>query len=170
MNVWSEKNHVVNCIIPVTDAFAANKTTDVINMENYNKCTFLIITGATSADLGKVTINAGDANDSCATAITFKYRRQIAGTAGIAGVQGSDVPGALTPVTVAATGFAMEAAKIGGIYIVEVDAAVVAAAGTNFDHVSLTVTENGSAGVDACVIAILSEPRYPQAILATAID
>ena len=166
MNVWSEQNKVVNAVIPVADAFAGNVTSDVINMENYNKCTFLVITGATSTDVGIITVNAGTTTP--ATAIVFKYRKQIAGTAGIAGAVGSDVPGALTTAGVA--GFAMEASKIGGLYIIEVDAAVVANAGTAYDHVSLTVTEDGSDGVTACVIAILSEPRYPQAILATAID
>jgi len=168
MNVWSEKNKVVNVLIPVTDAFAANKTTDVINMENYKRCTFLVVTGASSADLGKITVNAGNANNSCSEAIVFKYRTQVAGTAGIAGAVGSDIPSALETATI--SGFAMQGAKIGGIYIVEVDAQVVAAAGADYDHVSLTVTENGTAGVDACVIAILSEPRYAQDVLATAID
>jgi len=164
MNVWSEQNKVVNVIIPVADAFAANVTSDIVNMENYNKCTFIIATGATSNDLGVVTVNAGTTTP--ATAIVFKYRTQIAQAD--CTTAGGDVPSALTDATI--SGFAMSAAKVGGLYIIEVDAAVVAAAGTDYKRVSLTVTENGSAGVTACVLAILSEPRYPQAILATAID
>jgi len=166
MNVWSEQNKVVSGVIPVADAFATSATTDVINMENYNKCTFIIYTGATTTADGVVTVNAGNANDSCATAIAFKYRTQVAKTD--ATTQGGDVPSALTAATSA--GFAMTASKVGGIYIIEVDSAVVAAAGTNFDHVSCTVTEDTDDPQTACILAILSEPRYPQAVLATAID
>jgi len=165
MNVLSEEIKVVNAVIPVADAFATAATTDIINMENYNKCTFIIATGATTTADGVVTVLAGSSNASCATAITFKYRTQIAG---VPPAQGSDVPGALTAATV--SGFAMTASKAGGLYIIEVDAAVVAAAGTNFDHVACKVTEDTDDPQTACIIALLSEPRYPQAILATAID
>lgn len=164
MNVWSEQNKVVNAVIPVADAWNGDVTSDIINMENYNKCTFIIATGASAASTdGVVTVNAGTTTP--ATAITFKYRTQIAAAVPNAG---SDVPSALTAATT--SGFAMTASKAGGVYIIEVDAAVVAAAGTAYDHVSCTVTENSAGAQTGCIIAILSEPRYPQAILATAID
>jgi len=165
MNVLSEKIKVVNGVIPVADTFATSATTDIVNLENYKKCTFIIATGATVTADGVVTVLAGADNVTCTTAIVFKYRTQIAADVPDAG---SDVPSALTTATV--TGFAMTASKPGGLYIVEVDAAVVAAAGTNFDHVKLTVTEDTDDPQVACVIALLSEPRYPQDILATAID
>ena len=166
MNVWSEQNKVVNVLDPVATAFAT-AVTDIVNMENYNKCTFLIVTGASHANTDSViTVLAGNANDSCATAIVFKYRTQIAAVTPAAG---SDVPGALT--TAATAGFSMTASKKGGLYIIEVDAAVVAAAGTDFDHVAINLVEaTGSGAALGTIIAILSEPRYPQAILATAID
>lgn len=164
MNVWSEYNKVVNAVIPVEDAWASNTTSDIINMENYNKCTFIIATGASAANTdGVITVNAGTTTP--ATAIAFNYRTQIAAAVPDAG---SDVPSALTAA--AAAGFAMTASKAGGVYIIEVDAAVVAAAGTDYDHVSCTVTEDTAGAQTGCIIAILSEPRYPQAILATAID
>ena len=168
MNVWSEKNKVVNGTIPVADAFAAGTAvhkTDVVNMENYNKCTFIIATGATSTADGVVTVLAGNANDSCTEAITFKYRTQAAADVPD---EGSDVPSTLTDATI--TGFAMTASIIGSLYIIEVDAAVVAAAGTNFDHVACHVAEDTDDPQTACIIAILSEPRYAQDVLATAID
>ena len=170
MNVWSEYNKVVNAIIPVADAFTTGTgiKSDVVNLENYNKCTFIVATGATSVNNELVTVVAGVSAASCTTAITFKYRTQVAAEPPAVG---SDVPSALTAVTVAATGFNFTVSTVGGVYIVEVDAAVVAAAGTDFDHVAINFADGGTdAAQTACVVAILSEPRYPQAILATAID
>ena len=173
--VWSEINKVVNAIVPSADAFATGvgtiANTDILNMENYKKCTFIIPTGTSSADAGVVTVKAGVSITSCATAIPFKYRTQIAST-GAHTRPGGDIPSALEDAT--ATGFAMSVGKSGGLYIIEVDAPTVLAGTTvgavDYDHVRLTVTENGTSGVNACVVAVLSEPRYPQAILQTAID
>lgn len=166
MNVFSESHKIVNVLDPVATAFATG-VTDIVNLENYRKCTFIVATGASSANTDStLTVLAGISNASCATAITFKYRTQIAAATPTAG---SDVPGALT--SAATTGFAMTASKKGGVYIIEVDAAVVAAAGTNYDHVAVNIVEStGSGAALGTIIAILSEPRYPQAILATAID
>lgn len=165
MNVWSEINKVVNAVIPVADAFATAVTTDVVNLENYGKCTFIIATGATTTANGVVTVNAGISAASCATAIAFKYRTQINAVPPAAA---SDLPSALTAAAV--TGFSMTASKAGGLYIIEVDADVVAAAGTAYNHCSCTVTEVTNDPQTACIVAILSEPRYPQDILVTAID
>ena len=166
MYVFSERHKIVNAIIPVADAWDANPVvSDIVHLENYKKCTFLIVTGATSAVTPQVRVFAGVSNAVCATPIVFKYRTQAA--AAVPGV-GSDIPTALTDATVA--GFAMLGNIVGGISIVEVDAAVVAAAGANFDHCALEIDENADTAQTGCVIAILSEPRYPQDILATAID
>ena len=161
--VFSEINKIVNAVIPVAAAFNGTVQSDIVHLENYKKCTFIIATGATSTDVGVVTLNAGATSTGAATAIAFKYRTQIAAAPPDAG---SDVSSALTDAT--STGFAITASKAGGLYIIEVDPAVVAAAAAGYDHVALTVT--GSTGQTACVIAILSEPRYPQAVLQTAID
>ena len=169
MNVWSEKNKVVHVLTPVADPFVTGTgvSTDIVNMENYNKCTFIIITSTTAANNGLITVDAGVDNVTCATAITFKYRTQIAA---VPDAVGSDVQSALTDG--AAAGFNMTVSLVGGIYIIEVDASVVAAAGTDFDHVCLRIDDGGTNAAQpyAGVIAILSEPRYPQDILATAID
>ena len=166
MNVLSEKLKIVNVIDPVATA-AATATSDIVNLENYNKCTFIVATGASSGNSDStITILAGVSNASCAVAITFKYRTQIAQPTPD---QGSDVSSALTDAD--AAGFAMTASKKGGVYIIEVDAAVVAAAGTDFDHVALHfVQATGSGAILGCVLAVLSEPRYAQDVLATAID
>lgn len=166
MYIFSERHKIVNVIIPVADAWNANPVvSDIVHLENYRKCTFLIVTGATSAVTPQVTVFAGVSNAVCATPIVFKYRTQAA--VAVPGV-GSDVPSVLTDAAVA--GFAMIASIVGSLYIVEVDAAVVAAAGANFDHCALNIDENADTAQTGCVIAILSEPRYPQDVLVTAID
>ncbi|GAG18718.1 unnamed protein product [marine sediment metagenome] len=166
MSLWSESNTVVNAIIPVANAWdSAPVVSDIIHLENFNRCTFLIVTGATSAVEPVVTVFAGISNSSCDTAIAFKYRTQIAAVPGAAG---SDVTSALIEAT--SVGFSMTAAKVGGIYIIEVDASDVAAAGVNFDHCAVNIAEDADTPQTGCVIAVLSEPRNPQAVLATAID
>ena len=169
MNVFSEKHKIVNVIVPTaSDTFVTGTgvTSDVVNLENYNKCTFILATGASAAAVQTITVYAGISEGSCSTPIVFKYRTQAA--AGVPDA-GSDVPTALATATIA--GFPTIVSKAGGMAIIEVDAAVVAAAGTNFDHCALRLKDTPTPLAQlGCVIAILSEPRYPQAILATAID
>lgn len=129
-----------------------------MHMENYKHVTFLIMTGAAADNTNTVTVQAGNAVDSCSTDIAFKYRSIVSG----------DTYGALTAV--AKTGFSFTASTANQYHIVEVDAADVAAAGTDYDCVAVTVTEAGNkTAQDGCIVAILSEPRYPQELLDTAI-
>ncbi|MBA7541324.1 hypothetical protein ES705_33635 [subsurface metagenome] len=167
MFVWSERNKVIN-VLTYAEQIDAAHTTDIVDMAKYKKCTFLIITGAAALNIPLVTVNAGIDNETCATKIIFNYRTQadVAPQA-----VGSDVQSALTKVTVAATGFNLLTNIAGSLYIVEVDAQVVAAGLANADHVSLTLTPDGTTHAvhDYSVVAILSEPRYPEDVLETAI-
>ena len=168
MNVPSEKLKFVNAIIPVADAFVTGTgvTSDIINMENYKKCTFVVITGATAITVNTITVFAGVDNVTCATPIVFKYRTQAAADVPD---PGSDVPTALAAASVA--GFPSIASIVGNMSIIEVDAADVAAGITGGDHCALRLKDTPAAAAQVgCVIAILSEPRYPQDVLATAID
>ena len=173
-NIWSEYNKVVNVMDPAnnTGTTGLANTTDIVHMENYKKCTFIIHTGASAANTPVVTVLAGENNTTATTAIAYKYRTQIAGTGGASGTTGSDVPSALTDATSA--GFSMTTAKAGGVYIIEVDPSTAAAADTTdqtYDHVKMTLTNSSTAATQYYgVLAILSEPRYPQAILQIAID
>ena len=158
MNVWSEKNHVVNGLVPVADRWNTNPQT-IVNMKSYKRCVFLVMTGASVDNINIVTIQAGISVGSCATEIVFKYRKIITG----------DTMTVLTDA-VAGTGVAFTVTSANQYIIVEVDAQVVAAAGTDYCCVCCTVTEAGSAtAAPGCVIPILSEPRYAQALLETAI-
>jgi len=158
--IWSEKNKVVNAIVPVDDTWNGNPQSDIVHMENFKWCTFLIMTGASVDNINTVTVHAGLTSTGATTAIPFRYRSITSG----------DTYGALTDVA-AGSSFAFTASTANQYHIVEVDASDVAAAGTNYDHCAVTVTEAGSATAQlGCVVAVLSEPRDPQAVLVTAID
>ena len=181
--VWSEINKVVN----VLDIAAAGHSTssgatidtDIVHLENYKKLTYLITLGSTAAaNIPTVNVFAGETASTATTAIAFKYRTQITEIGGTTGTSGSDVSSTMNDST--GDGFQFTTGSTGGVnggmYIVEVDPSVVAACtstGDSFDHVKLRFT-NSSAGAAAAqhysCLAVLSEPRYPQAILQTAID
>jgi len=172
--LWSEINHIVNVIVPVQIAGTTGLATasDIVNMANYKKLTYIVQTGATSANKPTITVYAGETSTGATTAIAFNYRTQIA--VADCATSGGDVPSDLV-TTGTSAGFAMTANKAGGCYIIEVDPSTVAAADTTdqtYDHVKLVLTNDSSSGAVQLigVLAILSEPRYPQAVLQTAID
>lgn len=177
--VFSEINKIVNVWTPALGSSGAASApgttdhtyeTDIVNMKLYKNCTFVVTAGAiveqnhmeiqvmacVSATEGGVTIP-----------INFNYRKQ-GSTETSAYV--SDTPGALTAGT--SGGFETSSGGVGGVYIIEVDGATVGGAGDGYEHVKLYIT--GTTAADDprnySIIAILSEPRYPQAILNTVID
>ena len=164
--VWSEINKLVNVSAPFAHVATTSYNTDFVDMENYKKCTFIIATGASAANTPVVTILATTDNSTTGTLIAFKYRTQCLTTNTSSS---GDVPSALIDGTT--TGFALTTAIAGGSYMVEVDASTVAAAASNCDHVYLTMS-TGALGATHTygITAVLSEPRYPQAILQTAIE
>jgi hypothetical protein len=180
--VFSEINKINNVFVPRTgcsgeDAVwgTAAAETDIVNMKLYKHCTFVVSLGtpvaATHFNIKVMAAPAATSSGSC-TPIEFKYRTQ--GSTHTANyTTGSDIPSALTAGTTDGIDSTTDYAS--GLLILEVDPCTVAAAGSSggdFDHVKLWIVS--STGADAPrgigVLAILSEPRYPQAILATAID
>ena len=158
--LWSEYNKVVNVISPaaLTSGASTVQNTDVVNLENYKKCTFLLTFGAAADHVAAVTVNAFSANTTGGTAIAYTYRTQLT----------TDTQSAAT----SGTTFNTTTGSAGATYIVEVDASTVAAAADGYDHAYMIITNstgNITARYASCV-AVLSEPRYPQAILQTAID
>jgi len=180
--VWSEINKVVNVLDISSGGHSSTASgvtqTDIVNMANYKKLTYLITLGLTSVDnTPTVTVYAGETCTGATDVIPFRYRTQITGDAGGTGVgssggtTGSDVSSTMTYTT---GGFAFTTGANGGMYIVEVDPSTVAAADTTdqtYDHVKLLFTNASTANAQlySC-LAVLSEPRYPQAVLQTAID
>lgn len=161
--LWSEENKPIQVLTMAADVFDGDPVTDIVNVSGFKRATFIIVTGASVAANGVVTVLAGISNASCATAIIFKYRTQLAAVPDAAG---SDVMSALTAAGV--DGFTMTESKGGAMYIIEVDIREVAEGGTQYDHLALKVTEGDDVPQLACVLCILSEPRYET--LKTAID
>ena len=156
-DIWSEQNKVHLVVPPAYDTWATAATGTAVHMENYKRCTFLIPTGSTTSNCtcgsATITVLAGTCSTGAETEIDFKYRTCSSG----------NVYGALTDSTGFTTTNALEGAN--WTYVIEVDASTVADAGTDFDVVKLSLTEVEDKPVLSCAIAVLSEPRYPQAIL-----
>jgi hypothetical protein len=158
-------HHVIAGLYPVADAFATTSTTgvsDAYSLSNYGKITFLIITGVATGGTanGVVTLNCSTlATMASPTLCTFKYRVCASSTT-------VDTWGALTDATT--SGFAMTAAS-NYMYLVEVNAEDIEATSAGKKFVQLTVTENVDDPVVATIIAILSDPKLPQAVPVQAI-
>jgi len=169
--VWSEVNKVVNVIPPASQSGTSGETvtSDIVNMENYKKLTFIVQTGTSAANAPVITVYGGETSTGATTAIAYKYRTQCLTTYTSSS---GDTPSALTDAD--SGGFAMTASIGGGCYIIEVDPSTVAAADATdqtYDHVKLVLTNSDTVTAQVYgVLAILSEPRYPQAVLQTAID
>lgn len=154
--------HVVNGIIPKADAFATSGTTDWVNLANYRHAVFIVHTGNATGGTanGTVTVSASaSAAGSSSTALAFKYRVCASSTT-------VDTWGALTDAT--SSGFSMTAGD-NYIYVVEIVAEEVEAQIAGKPFVSLTVTESSNDPIDAAVLILLGEPRYPQAVPVSAI-
>jgi len=155
-------HHLVPVIVPVADAFAGGVTSDVISMANYGRCTFVVITGAIE-DTGisnVVTVNScDDTTPSTTTAIAFTYRAMQWSTS-------ADTWGAQTAATSSGYNFASNNTVANTVWLVEVDAEDLS--GTD-QFVQLAIAETANKTITAGVIAILSDPRYPQEVPVSAI-
>jgi hypothetical protein len=155
-------HHIVNGLVPVADAFATSATTDFVSLADYGRITFVVHTGDATAGTanGAITLVASAAAaGTSTTALAFKYRVCASSTT-------VDTWGALTDAT--STGFVMTAGD-NYIYTVEVTADSVEAQAAGKKFVALRVTEDTNDPIVASAIAILSEPRYPQAVPVQAI-
>lgn len=154
-SLWSEENKIYNVLIPVADPWAEHTTGRGVHLENYKRLTYIIPTGTATSGQAVVTVNAAASASGDGTPIAFKYRTCSSG----------GEYGTLTDAT--SSGFAMTMQREGMSYIVDVNVADIVAASTGYDYSTLTITEGDQDTplVVACVIAVLSEPRYPQATL-----
>jgi hypothetical protein len=145
---FSEKNHIVNGLSPVADAFASTGESDIVNLAKYGAVTFIISTGVTTTANGTVTVLAGTSVSSATNAVPFKYRTVLAPAT-------TNVPSALTQATTA--GFSMTASKANSFYVIEVKAEDLAPA---YSTCKVVVTEVTNDPQLASIIAILQAPRY----------
>ena len=119
----------VSGIVPVRDFNSATVYTQVVNMRDYQHCTFLLYTGQVESGTSKVTCNACSNSAAAAeTEIAFYYKEQST-------TLGADSHGAET-LAVVGTGFTLTAETDNQIEIIEVHAEQLAALGYN--HVRLS--------------------------------
>ncbi len=138
-------HHVVAGLYPKADLFDTSATTDWISMANYGRITFLVSTGNSTSDTSNGTITVLSSAVAAGTTTTW---------------------GALTDAT--ASGFSMTAGD-NYQYLIELTEDQVVGTIDGKGFVALKVTEVTNDPIVASVTAILSEPRYPQAIPVQAI-
>lgn len=152
--IFTELNHPVYALMPDADRYNSDPATDVFNMENYDHITFILMEGAGGTGTVKIEVEecttAAGANN---TAIAFRYRLMST----------TDTWGALTAS--ASTGYTTVAGA-NKMVAIEVDASELS---DGYNFVRLQLTEVADDPCDAAVIAILSQPRYAQAVPTTAI-
>jgi len=152
--IFTEEHMVVPVLYPDADVYAADPATDVVNMKLYDHVTFILTEGAGGTGTVKLVVeectSAAGANN---TAIAFNYR--LAST--------PDTWGALTAS--AATGYTTVAGANKQVAI-EIDSSELS---VGYPYVRVQLTEVADDPCDAGMIAILSKPRYPQAVLDTSL-
>jgi hypothetical protein len=141
-----ERNHIVKGLAPHADLYNGDPATDVVNMKNYERCTFILHQNATTVSsngTAVITVEAcTSAAGSSATAIAFKYTKLTTGV--------SDASTALTSAT--AAGFTTTAVQ-NTVYLIEVQASDLTA---DKPYVRLVATEGVDAPVAGSVLIVLS--------------
>ena len=157
-NRFSESHGVLG--LSVDGDWNAGFDTDSIDMSKYNHACIIIMGDANVAGAAVLTLYGGATAGTKTAAATFTYRY---GGAAV-GSASSDVFGAAatsaaltsTPATIASY-----------VMLIEFEAADLNISGTQYRYATLNVSAAGTAGtVD--IVAVLSEPRYAEAIMDTA--
>ena len=149
-------------IMPLTidGDWNAGFSSDSFSMGKYNHATILIIGDTSLAGNAIITVMAGATDAAETAAITFAYR--YAG--GNVAAASSDVyDAAVTSAALTTTATSMDLRCT----ILEFDAADLNVSGVQYEFVTVVVSAAGTAGT-ASIIAILSEPRFAEAIMDTA--
>lgn len=158
-------HHVVVGLVPAADAFAGGVSTDVVSLANYRRATFIIVTGAIE-DTGVSNVCKVQACDnttpSNTTDMAFRRRSMQWSTT-------VDTWGAAA--TAASTGydFTLNNAVANAVHLLEVTADEVEAAAPGYGFVRVNIAETVNKTITACILCVLSEPRYPGAVPVTAI-
>jgi len=152
-------------IVPIEQCILNNWTNggtlDSINMAKYNHCTIIFIGGADIATDAVLTISGGATDGVSTAAITFSYRY----SAGIIGAASSDVLGA---VATSAALTVTAASLVNAMLVVEIDAEDLHIANVQYQYITAVLSAAGTDG-EYSAVAILSEPRYAEAVMPTAV-
>jgi hypothetical protein len=156
-NRFSETHGIVG--LTIDGDWNAGFDSDSVDMSKYNHCCMIIMGDANVAGNAVLTLYGGATAGAKTAAATFCYRYSSADV----GSANSDV------FTAAATSAALTstAASVASqCTLIEFDASDLLISGTQYRYATLQVSADGSAGtVD--IVAILSEPRYIEAIMDT---
>ena len=155
---FSESHGIVG--LTVDGDWNAGFTSDSVDMSKYNHACLLVIGDASVAGNGIITVNAGNTAGSEAAAITFTYRTSSADV----GSANSDVFSAAATSAAWTTTAATIASQV---TLIEFDAQDLNVSNTQYRYASVTVDATGSAGTIS-IVAIMSEPRYLEAVMDTA--
>jgi hypothetical protein len=152
------EDHYIRGMPYAADLYAAGTVySDVVNMKNHHVATFVINQELGSTGTATITVQAcDDVVPTNRSAVPFYVQKYLAA---------SDIPAA--PVAVAATGFTTTAEATAAIYVIMVDAAVLAASG--FSYLQMKAVEVVNDPVAGSVVIILGEPRNNDPIPASAI-
>jgi len=154
MDRITQEVQVVN-LLPHKDISTAAFTAAYVNMENYGHVDFIISIGANGAGTKAVTISEAinKSAGSAATITAFDHYYSVA--AGVA-----------TKTTLASGTFNIVASTDNLTYVVPCDAAKLT---DGFSHLGVAIAKTSAACICGC-IALLSEPRYAQAVMPTGLD
>ena len=153
--VLSEYVHFVKGLDPVADAFASTVRSDVVNMKNFSRATFIVYKGVGATGTSTITVDAcDDVVPTNTTAIPFRYRAITSG----------DTPGTLTDATT--SGFVTTAGS-SQLYVIEVEADQLG--DTGYGYLSLKMVESVDSPVVGSITIQLHGPRFAQTTMATAI-
>lgn len=158
-------HHIVQGIVPAADRFAGGVSSDIVSLKDYNRVTFLIVTGAIedSGISNVVTVDAcDDTTPSNTTAVPF-YRNSLQWSTTV------DTWGALTLVSASGYNFMSNNAVANAVHLVTVTSDMLEANAPGKPYCRLTIAETANKTITAAVLVILSEPRNPQAVPVTAI-
>ena len=154
-------------VVPVIIPLAANYNTitaaeESIDMALYNHVTFIFLFSADMAgDAGVLTMSAGLTNGAADAAATFSYRY---GTAACLLATADTLSAPVRAATLTMTTANCQSK----VMTVELDAQDMNIAGVQYRYVTPAYDDAGTAGIFSCV-AILSEPRYAEDVMLTAI-
>lgn len=154
---FAQSVHFVNAVAsPATadDLFNTNLYSDVVNLSNYDKCTFVLSKNAGATGTATITVSScDDTTPTTETAIPFTYWVCTSG----------DTFGDATEAT--AAGFTTTAGT-NQVYVIEVNSSELY--GTN-KYVRLVGTEVVNSPVTGGLTCIMSGPRFTSEVMKTAI-
>ena len=159
---FTEANLIVPANIPVANSYNAGFTAESIDMAKYNHVTAIMMGDAAVAGAGVVTVHGAAAFAGTTADATFTYRHISVDTMAAS----ADVLS--TPAT--SNSLALTEAYIkSGMYVFEWDAQDLFIGNVQYQYATFVLSAAGTAGF-VTLVYILSEPRYAQAIMPTAIS